>query len=93
VKAPVGCGLSIVFHYNSEMAEMADTRSVKSTARVQSLDGLRGLAALIVVIHHSFLTGSSFAEPYMAPNSTPVTVGTELLRSFRTVGPLKLRDY
>ena len=33
--------------------------------RVRSLDGLRGLAALIVVAHHSLLTGRSFAAPYM----------------------------
>jgi len=32
--------------------------------RVASLDGLRGGAALVVVVHHGMLTGAQFALPY-----------------------------
>ena len=34
------------------------------TKRLRSLDGLRGLAALVVVFHHSLLTDKIFAAPY-----------------------------
>lgn len=34
------------------------------SARLHSLDGLRGIAALIVLIHHSLLTIPALADPY-----------------------------
>ena len=34
--------------------------------RIASLDGLRGVAALVVVIHHALLVVPALAEPYMA---------------------------
>lgn len=39
--------------------------------RLRSLDGLRGLAALIVLIHHSALTVPDFANLYMAGDIPP----------------------
>jgi peptidoglycan/LPS O-acetylase OafA/YrhL len=32
--------------------------------RVRALDGLRGLAALLVLVHHAVLTSATLAEPY-----------------------------
>ncbi len=40
--------------------------------RVRSLDGLRGLAALVVVLHHALLTSVQLATPYEMPFGTPV---------------------
>ncbi|MGE0297833.1 acyltransferase family protein [Pseudonocardia sp.] len=40
----------------------SDTRS-----RIASLDGLRGIAALVVVVYHVFLTQSALAAPYADP--------------------------
>jgi peptidoglycan/LPS O-acetylase OafA/YrhL len=34
------------------------------TRRVTSLDGLRGLAAVVVLVHHALLTAPAFAAPY-----------------------------
>jgi peptidoglycan/LPS O-acetylase OafA/YrhL len=36
-------------------------------ARVYSLDGLRGVAAVVVFVHHVFLTQPALAEAYRAP--------------------------
>lgn len=36
------------------------------STRVHSLDGLRGLAALIVVVHHAMLTFPALAAPYLS---------------------------
>jgi len=36
------------------------------TQRISSLDGLRGVAALVVVIHHALLVIPTLAQPYMA---------------------------
>ncbi|SFL92906.1 acyltransferase family protein [Geodermatophilus ruber] len=38
--------------------------------RLASLDGLRGLAALVVVVHHCALTLPSLAAQFLGPNST-----------------------
>jgi peptidoglycan/LPS O-acetylase OafA/YrhL len=40
------------------------------SSRLVSLDGLRGLAAVIVVFHHLALTLPAFADVYMRPGST-----------------------
>jgi peptidoglycan/LPS O-acetylase OafA/YrhL len=40
-----------------------------SRRRIRSLDGLRGLAALVVVFHHSLLTPPSFASAYGGPQT------------------------
>jgi peptidoglycan/LPS O-acetylase OafA/YrhL len=37
--------------------------------RLRSLDGLRGLAALIVVIHHSLLVVPGLAAPYFGQST------------------------
>lgn len=48
-------------------------RSAESVDRVTSLDGLRGIAALVVVVHHTFLTQPALAAPYFDP--TPSGAG------------------
>jgi peptidoglycan/LPS O-acetylase OafA/YrhL len=35
-----------------------------TSQRFRSLDGLRGIAAFVVVVHHCLLTSSTFAKPY-----------------------------
>lgn len=45
---------------------MSVTPRVRESSRYRSLDGLRGLAAAVVVLHHSLLTVAIFAEPYFA---------------------------
>ncbi|MGI9822307.1 acyltransferase family protein [Agromyces sp. Marseille-Q5079] len=42
-----------------------------SRPRVQSLDGLRGLAALIVLVHHSLLVVPALAAPYYGGRAEP----------------------
>ena len=37
----------------------------RGLARVTALDGLRGLAALIVVVHHSFSTSPALANAFL----------------------------
>lgn len=39
------------------------------SGRLTALDGLRGLAALVVVLHHALLTWQVLADQYVAPNS------------------------
>ena len=39
-----------------------------SAGRVVSLDGLRGLAALVVMVHHGLLTWPALAAQYDGPN-------------------------
>jgi peptidoglycan/LPS O-acetylase OafA/YrhL len=55
-------------------AVIPDQRSARQSAssngrgRVAGLDGLRGLAALVVVVHHSLLTWPALAAQYGVPN-------------------------
>lgn len=35
--------------------------------RVRALDGIRGLAAVVVVVHHTFLVSPLLANPYQNP--------------------------
>lgn len=41
-------------------------RDILMTRRLHSLDGLRGLAALVVLVHHTMLTFPTFAAPYLS---------------------------
>lgn len=43
--------------------------------RITSLDGLRGIAALIVVVYHVFLTQPALAAPHLDP-AAPLDTGT-----------------
>lgn len=47
-----------------------------SPPRLSSLDGLRGLAALIVVFHHLSLTYPAISDMYLDPAVQPPEVGT-----------------
>ncbi|CAN5280164.1 acyltransferase [soil metagenome] len=58
----------------------------QATQRLPQLDGLRGVAALIVVFHHSMLLSASFAATYMRNGDIPA-VGSALW--FLTATPLK----
>ncbi len=44
------------------------TTDAPTTRRVASLDGLRGVAAVVVVIHHCLLTIAPLASPYLDPD-------------------------
>src|SRR4051794_27043376 len=46
----------------------AAPRAAKRNSRLPSLDGMRGLAALIVVVHHCALTLPSLARQYQGPD-------------------------
>lgn len=48
-------------------------RATPPTNRFRSLDGLRGVAALIVVIYHVMLTGTAIASAYLHPADTKFT--------------------
>ena len=41
--------------------------------RFRSLDGLRGVAALVVVVYHVMLTGTAIASAYLHPADTTFT--------------------
>lgn len=43
-----------------------------TSRRLASLDGLRGIAAVIVLVHHAFLTVPVLADPYLDPRATEV---------------------
>lgn len=47
-------------------------RAVGEQNRIGSLDGLRGVAALVVVLHHSLLAAPSLADPYRNITRVPV---------------------
>jgi peptidoglycan/LPS O-acetylase OafA/YrhL len=58
------------------MPDEADSSVVRSQdasgrLRLPALDGLRGVAALIVVVHHSLLTVPVLASPYYTEQSPP----------------------
>lgn len=46
------------------------------SGRVTSLDGLRGIAAAVVLVHHAFLTVPALADPYLDPRVTEVGSAT-----------------
>lgn len=60
-------------------------RPAEATGRVTSLDGLRGVAALVVLVHHTLLTQPALAAPYLDP--TPAGGG---LGWWMTYTPLHL---
>ncbi|MFT4259261.1 acyltransferase family protein [Microbacterium sp.] len=47
------------------MPKHGEPETLAVTSRIRALDGLRGLAALVVLLHHALLVVPSFAEPYM----------------------------
>ena len=58
-----------------------------AVGRLPSLDGLRGLAAAVVVLHHSLLLIPSFADPYFS-RSMAMDMGDALW--YLTYTPLHL---
>ncbi len=60
--------------------------------RIVSLDGLRGIAALVVFVHHGLLTWPALAEPYREPaaGSGPGIDTAEGLTWWATYTPLHL---
>lgn len=58
---------------------------MSSTSRFASLDGLRGVAALIVVVHHAMLVSPAFADAYYAGQ-----VGPSWIRNALSYSPLHL---
>lgn len=50
-------------------------RRPEPRSRIASLDGLRGIAALVVVVYHVFLTQPALAAPYLDPTA-PVDSAT-----------------
>ena len=50
----------------SRLADAAAAGSSQSADRMPSLDGLRGVAAAAVVLHHCFLTSATIADPWLA---------------------------
>ena len=59
-----------VEHTGAPATRGTDTRG---TDRLRQLDGLRGVAALIVVVHHSFLLFPRFADTYQSSGQLPVS--------------------
>jgi peptidoglycan/LPS O-acetylase OafA/YrhL len=43
---------------------MKGSQALQRSARVTSLDGLRGLAAVVVLVHHALLAAPVFAAAY-----------------------------
>ncbi|WP_105035108.1 acyltransferase family protein [Cryobacterium aureum] len=55
--------------------------------RMRQLDGLRGVASVVVLLHHSLLLSPAFAATYMANGQMPVTFS---ITWWLTATPLKL---
>jgi peptidoglycan/LPS O-acetylase OafA/YrhL len=53
-----------------------DTASAQRSGRLTSLDGLRGLAALIVVFHHLSLSLVPFSDVWIVPTATHPATGS-----------------
>lgn len=56
----------------------------RSRGRIKSLDGLRGFAAVVVLLNHALLIFPGFADAYQAPGTTP----PGSLESWLTASPL-----
>jgi peptidoglycan/LPS O-acetylase OafA/YrhL len=62
--------VTVVSQRTAEATGGAAPATNASSNRLRSLDGLRGVAAAVVVLHHTFLTRSSLAVPYLNPYPT-----------------------
>jgi peptidoglycan/LPS O-acetylase OafA/YrhL len=59
------------------MSAESDQPTARRAGRFRSLDGLRGLAALVVVFHHLSLSlVSALSDVYLVPGTAPAPVGT-----------------
>jgi peptidoglycan/LPS O-acetylase OafA/YrhL len=47
--------------------------------RISALDGLRGVAALVVVVHHVLMTDAGLAAPYLVDGARPTGLAARLL--------------
>ncbi|MBB2925299.1 acyltransferase [Cellulomonas cellasea] len=66
---------------------VSPTAAPRGTDRLRQLDGLRGIAAVVVVLHHSLLLFPRFADTYLSNGQVPVA-GSVLW--WFTATPLKL---
>ncbi|MBF4570174.1 acyltransferase [Plantibacter sp. VKM Ac-2880] len=63
-----------------------NTIAFRPSARISGLDGLRGIAAFVVLVHHSLLLSQPFIEPYRDPRAG----GNDGLMWWLTYTPLHL---